>query len=148
MPPCSTVKLCTMLSISAVLMPIWMCFATSSRTAVLSAALFLIISICTGVLSRSRVGTISPLSACKSIFSSMGIWHFLYFLPLPHQQRSFLSMDNISSIFFYISNVVFVYFMLLILTKRDRPSGQNLWMNRPLLSLGSNHVDLGGMSSP
>ena len=91
-PPCSFVKRYTMSSISCVLIPMGICLATSSRIAVLSSALFLIFSIWNGVFKILRVGTISPRSACIIIFSSIGIWHFLYFLPLPHQHNSFLSM--------------------------------------------------------
>jgi predicted RND superfamily exporter protein len=65
-----------------------MCAATSSRTAVLRAALFLIFSICAGVFKSFLEGTISPLSLCSFIFSSIGIWHFLYFLPLPPQSQT------------------------------------------------------------
>ena len=70
--------------------------------ALMKAALFLIFSICAGVFKSFLEGTISPLSLCSFIFSSIGIWHFLYFLPLPHQQGSFLSM------FSYLLQICFV----------------------------------------
>jgi hypothetical protein len=36
------------------------------------------------------VGPQLPAHSFATVLSSAGSWHFLYFLPLPHQQGSFL----------------------------------------------------------
>ena len=87
-PPSLRVVSSTMRSISAVVMPGRVRAATSSSTAAFRLPLSRMPSICARFFSISRIGTSHPSRAYRAMRSSMAAWHFLYFSPLPHQQRS------------------------------------------------------------
>ena len=70
-------------------------------------------SICSAFLMMLRGGITAPLRAYSSSLLSKPLWHFLYFLPLWHQHKSFLpnlSINNDASFLTFLLHLPLVLY--------------------------------------